>query len=285
MIFPQETLNCGGRLLDLNTPKIMGVINVTPDSFYSGSRQQQLDDVLRTAEKMLEEGATILDLGGMSSRPGAAVISVELELKRVIAPVEAIIKRFPNAIVSIDTVQSVVAKEAVAAGASMINDISAGAIDPKMYETISTLNVPYILMHMRGTPETMQQQINYQDIVKEILDFFIEQVAILRSKGLKDIIIDPGFGFGKSIRQNYELLNGLPLLQILEVPLLIGASRKSMIYKFLDITPSDALNGTTVVHVLALQNGARILRVHDVKEASEAVKIWQLMEEIKTAQA
>lgn len=260
----------------------MGVINVTPDSFYRSSRQQQLDDVLRTAEKMLQEGAAILDIGGMSSRPGAAVISPTIELERVIAPIEALVKRFPEAIVSIDTVQSVVAKQAVEAGASLINDISAGAIDDKMYDTVAALNVPYVLMHMPGTPATMQQQTNYQDLVKDILDFFIQQVTILRNKGLKDIIIDPGFGFGKTVRQNYELLNGLPLLKILEVPVLAGVSRKSMICKLLNTDPAGALNGTTAVHLLALQQGAKILRVHDVKEAMETVKIWTIMEEIKT---
>jgi len=282
MIFPQQTLNCDGTLLDLGTPKIMGVINVTPDSFFANSRQEGLADILRTAEKMLTEGADLLDIGGMSSRPGAEIISVDQELQRVITPIEAIIKRFPEAIVSIDTVHAEVAKEAVNAGSSLVNDISAGRIDPKMYDTVAELGVPYILMHMRGTPKTMQQQPDYEDVVQEILDFFIQEVALLRQKGVKDIVIDPGFGFGKTVRQNYELLHGLNLFQILEVPVLAGVSRKSMINKLLGIGPSEALNGTSVVHLLALQNGASILRVHDVQEAREVIKIWQFMEDLKS---
>jgi dihydropteroate synthase len=282
MIFPQQTLNCDGTLLDLGTPKIMGVINVTPDSFFANSRQEGLADILRTAEKMLTEGADLLDIGGMSSRPGAEIISVDQELQRVITPIDAIMKRFPEAIVSIDTVHAEVAKEAVNAGSSLVNDISAGRIDPKMYDTVAELGVPYILMHMRGTPKTMQQQPDYEDVVQEILDFFIQEVALLRQKGVKDIVIDPGFGFGKTVRQNYELLHGLNLFQILEVPVLAGVSRKSMINKLLGIGPSEALNGTSVVHLLALQNGASILRVHDVQEAREVIKIWQFMEDLKS---
>lgn len=281
MIFPQETLNCDGTLLDLGTPKIMGVINVTPDSFYADSRQEGLDDVLRTAEKMLADGADLLDIGGMSSRPGAEVISADQELHRVIAPIKAIMQRFPEAIVSIDTVHAKVAKEAVATGASLVNDISAGRIDLEMYDTIAKLGVPYVLMHMRGTPETMQKQVGSENVVQEILDFFITEVALLRQKGIKDIVIDPGFGFGKTVRQNYELLNDLNLFQILEVPVLIGVSRKSMIYKLLNCNPLEALNGSSVVHLLALQNDAKILRVHDVKEAAEVIKIWQMMEDVK----
>jgi len=282
MIFPQQTLNCDGTLLVLGTPKIMGVINVTPDSFFANSRQEGLADILRTTEKMLTEGADLLDIGGMSSRPGAEIISVDQELQRVITPIDAIMKRFPEAIVSIDTVHAEVAKAAVNAGSSLVNDISAGRIDPKMYDTVAELGVPYILMHMRGTPKTMQQQPDYEDVVQEILDFFIQEVALLRQKGVKDIVIDPGFGFGKTVRQNYELLHGLNLFQILEVPVLAGVSRKSMINKLLGIGPSEALNGTSVVHLLALQNGASILRVHDVQEAREVIKIWQFMEDLKS---
>lgn len=281
MIFPQQTLNCDGKLLDLGTPKIMGVINVTPDSFFADSRQEALADILLVAEQMLEAGADILDIGGMSSRPGAEIITVDQELQRVIAPIKAIKERFPEAIISIDTVHASVASEAVKVGASIINDISAGRIDQEMYDTVAKLGVPYILMHMRGTPATMQQQPDYEDVVREILDFFIQEVALLRQKGVKDIVVDPGFGFGKTVRQNYELLQGLNLFQILEVPVLAGVSRKSMINKLLGIGPSEALNGTSVVHLLALQNGASILRVHDVKEAREVVKIWQFMEDLK----
>lgn len=282
MIFPQQTLNCDGTLLDLGTPKIMGVINVTPDSFFANSRRESLADILHTAEKMLTEGADLLDIGGMSSRPGAEIISTDQELQRVIPAVEAIIQRFPEAIVSIDTVHAKVAKEAVNAGSSLVNDISAGRIDPDMYDTVAALGVPYLLMHMRGTPATMQQQPDYEDVVREILDFFIQEVALLRQKGVKDIVVDPGFGFGKTVRQNYELLHSLNLFQILEVPILVGVSRKSMINKLLGIGPSEALNGTSVVHLLALQNGASMLRVHDVKEAREVVKIWQFMEDLKS---
>lgn len=282
MIFPQQTLNCDGKLLDLGTPKIMGVINVTPDSFFANSRQEGLSDILLRAEQMLADGADILDIGGMSSRPGAEIISIDQELRRVITPIEAIMKRFPEAIVSIDTVHAEVAKEAVNAGSSLVNDISAGRIDPNMYDAVAELGVPYILMHMRGTPKTMQQQPDYEDVVQEILDFFIQEVALLRQKGVKDIVIDPGFGFGKTVRQNYELLHGLNLFQILEVPVLAGVSRKSMINKLLGIGPSEALNGTSVVHLLALQNGASILRVHDVKEAREVIQIWQFMEDLKS---
>ncbi len=282
MIFPQQTLNCDGTLMDLGTPKIMGVINVTPDSFFANSRREALEDILLTAEQMLAHGAAILDIGGMSSRPGAEIINIDQELQRVLSPITAIKQRFPEAIISIDTVHAKVAREAVSAGASMINDISAGRIDPEMYDAVAELGVPYILMHMRGTPQTMQQQPDYEDVVQEILDFFIQEVALLRQKGVKDIVIDPGFGFGKTIRQNYQLLSGLNLFQILEVPVLAGVSRKSMICKLLDISPSEALNGTSVVHLLALQNGASILRVHDVKEAQEVIKIWELMEDLKS---
>jgi dihydropteroate synthase len=282
MIFPQQTLNCDGTLLDLGTPKIMGVINVTPDSFFANSRREALTDILLTVEQMLGHGAAILDIGGMSSRPGAEIISIDEELQRVLSPIAAIKQRFPEAIISIDTVHAKVATEAVSAGASMVNDISAGRIDPEMYDAVAELGVPYILMHMRGTPKTMQQQSDYEDVVGEILDFFIQEVALLRKKGVKDVVIDPGFGFGKTVQQNYELLNGLNLFQILEVPVLAGVSRKSMICKLLGINPSEALNGTSVVHLLALQNGASILRVHDVKEAQEVIKIWETVEDLKS---
>lgn len=278
MIFPQQTINCGGRLLDLSSPRLMGVINITPDSFYAQSRKSHLDDILRQVEKMLQEGADIIDLGGMSSRPGAAIVSPDEEHERVLPPTRAIAQAFPEAILSIDTVHARVAKAAVSEGASLINDISAGRIDPQMYDTVADLNVPYILMHMRGKPENMQENLAYDQLVQDILDFFLAEVAILRQKGVKDVVIDPGFGFGKSVEQNYQLLKGLPLLQILEVPVLVGLSRKSMIYKLLNTTPAGALNGTSVAHLLALQGGARILRVHDVKEAKEVVTIWQQME-------
>ena len=275
MLFPQRTLNCGGHLLTLDRPLIMGIINVTPDSFFAGSRQQAIDDILATAEQMLQEGAAILDIGGMSSRPGAEMISVREEMQRVIPAIRAIMQRFPDAIVSIDTVRAEVATGAVAEGAKMVNDISAGKIDTGMYEAVAQLNVPYILMHMRGTPAHMQKEIQYDDVVQEVLKFLVEEVGKLRELGVKDIIVDPGLGFGKTIDHNYQLLHQLPVFRILEVPILIGLSRKSMIHKVLNIKAEDALNGSTALHMLALQKGAQILRVHDVAAASEVVTLWE----------
>lgn len=282
MIFPQTTLNCAGTLLDLSEPKVMGIINLTPDSFFAGSRQQGVDAALATAEKMLNEGASILDLGGMSSRPGAEVISIDEELQRVIAPIERIKKEFPEAIISIDTVHSAVAQQAVAAGAAMVNDISAGSIDPAMYPMVAGLQVPYVLMHMQGTPKTMQQAPDYEDVVQEVLDFLIAEVHKLRSYGLHDVIVDPGFGFGKTLEQNYQLLAKMHVFQILEVPILAGVSRKSMLYKLLETNAEGALNATTAAHVIALQQGARLLRVHDVKAACDAIKVWQTVEQYKS---
>lgn len=281
MIFPQTTLNCAGTLLDLSEPKVMGIINLTPDSFFAGSRKTGEEAVLATAAQMLEDGAAILDLGGMSSRPGAETISVEEELQRVISPIQAIKTRFPKAIISIDTVHSRVAREAVAAGAAIVNDISAGSMDEDMYATVAELRVPYILMHMQGSPKTMQHAPNYEDVVQEVLDFLIAEVHQLRKLGLHDVIIDPGFGFGKTLEQNYQLLAKLHVFQILEVPILAGVSRKSMIYKLLQTTPEKALHGSTAAHVLALQQGARLLRVHDVKAACDAVRVWQETEKFK----
>ena len=253
----------------------MGIINLTPDSFYSGSRNQGIESAVATADKMLREGAAILDLGGMSSRPGAETISVEEELKRVLSPIRAIKESFPDALISIDTVHSRVAQEAVEAGAALVNDISAGSLDAEMYETVAKLGVPYILMHMQGTPEHMQLAPDYEDVLQEVLDFFIKEIHDLRQLGLRDIIIDPGFGFGKTLEQNYKLLANMHIFGILEVPILAGISRKSMIYKLLDVTPNKALNGSTAAHIFALQQGAKILRVHDVRAACEAVKVWQ----------
>ena len=246
MLYEQTTLNCNGNLLDLSDPIVMGVINVTPDSFYPGSRFSGEDAVLAQAEQMLIEGSNpetsggaILDIGGMSSRPGAKIISEGEELQRVLPVVKAIIKRFPDALISIDTIRSGVAKACISEGACMVNDISAGKYDPQMFETIAALqNVPYILMHMKGdTPDTMQKQAFYDDIAVEVLDFFIKKIGILRGLGVKDIVIDPGFGFGKKINHNYTLLKQLHVFKILEVPILAGLSRKSMIWKTLNITP------------------------------------------------
>jgi len=273
------TLNCKGRLLVLDKPVVMGIINVTPDSFYTGSRFNGTDAILHIAEKMLNEGATILDIGGQSTRPGSEPISANEELKRVIGPIEAIANKFPEAFISIDTYYSAVATEAVHAGAEIVNDISAGKLDDQMIPLISTLQVPYILMHMQGTPKTMQKETQYENICKEVLDFFIKRVKETQEAGITDIIIDPGFGFGKTISQNFQLLKNFSLFKMLNLPLLAGLSRKSTIYKTLNISPEESLNGTTVLHTLSLLNGACILRVHDVKEAKEAIKLFSVYQE------
>ncbi|MEM6318301.1 MAG: dihydropteroate synthase [Bacteroidota bacterium] len=279
MLTTQQTLNCNGHLVSLETPIVMGILNVTPDSFYDGGRFQQEDAILRQAEKMIAEGATIIDIGGMSSRPGADIISVDEELKRVLSPIQSITKSFPNIILSIDTIRSKVARAAIEAGAHVINDISAGKFDDQMYSTVADLGVPYILMHMQGKPDDMQENPTYEDIGLEVLDFFIAEVGKLRTLGVKDIIIDPGFGFGKTIAHNYQLLNKIHTFKILEVPILAGVSRKSMIYKFLETTPEEALNGTTALNMIALQQGAQILRIHDVKEAVETVQLFRQVEQ------
>ncbi|MBP8114616.1 MAG: dihydropteroate synthase [Chitinophagaceae bacterium] len=267
------TLNCKGRLLVIDKPIVMGIINATPDSFYSDSRQQNTDAILKKAEQMLKEGATILDIGGQSTRPGSEKLDADVELKRVIAPIEAIYTNFPEAFISIDTYFSLVAKEAVAAGASFVNDISAGSIDSEMISTVASLNVPYVLMHMQGTPQTMQQKSVYENVTKEILDFFIQKTDELKKAGIKDIVIDLGFGFGKTIQHNFELLRNLSVFKMLNSPILLGISRKSFIYKTLNISVEDSLNGTTALHSTGLLNGACILRVHDVKEAVETINL------------
>ena len=269
------TLNCRGRLLVVDKPLVMGIINVTPDSFYSGSRHQGTDAVLRQAEQMLKDEAKILDIGGQSTRPGSEKLDVDEELKRVIAPIEAIHKNFPEAFISIDTYYSKVAANAVEAGAVIVNDISAGSIDVAMTETVAKLKVPYVLMHMQGTPQTMQQQATYDNVTKEVLDFLIKKVSELHQAGITDVIVDPGFGFGKTITHNFELLRNLSVFGILNCPLLLGISRKSTIYKTLGITVDDSLNGSTVLNTIGLINGASILRVHDVKEAIETVKLLE----------
>ncbi len=267
------TLNCKGRLLVVDKPLVMGIINTTPDSFFSGSRQESVDAVLAKAEIMIQEGATILDVGGQSTRPGSNKLTEEEELRRVIEPIVAINKNFPEIFVSIDTYYSTVATMAVAAGASIVNDISAGSIDTKMISSVAALKVPYVLMHMQGTPQTMQQQPVYENVTREILDFLIMKVNDLHKSGITDIIVDPGFGFGKSIAHNFELLRNLPVFKMLNCPLLLGISRKSTIYKTLGTTTEKSLNGTTVLHTIGLLNGASILRVHDVKEAMETIKL------------
>ena len=282
MLHPKSTLNCNGQLIDLSEPIIMGVLNVTPDSFFDGGKYKNGKALLQQVGKMISAGAMIIDVGGMSSRPGAEIINVSEELSRVIPIIKQIKEHFPTIIISIDTVRSEVARQSVAAGASIINDISAGSIDDQMFETVAELNVPYILMHMQGKPENMQQHPDYQDVTKNVLDFFIEKIGELRELGVKDIILDPGFGFGKTIQHNYQLLQNFAIFKILDLSLLAGISRKSMIYKVLDSTPEEALNGTTVLNTLALERGAKILRVHDVKEAEETITLWkQLNQEPK----
>lgn len=270
-------INCRGQLLDLSHPKIMGILNVTPDSFYDGGKYNAIDNALFQVEKMLAQGADIIDIGGMSSRPGAEVISTAEELQRVIPVVGKVSKRFPECIISVDTVKSEVAKNAVEAGAHIINDISAGQFDNNLYQTVADLAVPYILMHMNGSPKTMQLNPNYDNVVTHVTDFLIREVGILRSLGIKDIILDVGFGFGKTIENNYQLLRQLSDFQILDLPIMVGISRKSMIYKYLNIEAKEALNGTSVLHLAALQNGGNILRVHDVKAAKEVVQLWEML--------
>ena len=267
------TLNCNGRLLVVDKPLVMGIINATPDSFYEDSRQQTVDAILRQAEKMIKDDADVLDIGGQSTRPGSSVIGAEEELKRVIGAIKAIHHNFPETFISIETYFSLVAKEAVAAGASIINDISAGSMDENMFATVAALQVPYVLMHMKGTPQTMQESPRYDNVTREVLDFFIGKIDELKKAGINDIIIDPGFGFGKTIAHNFELLRDLAVFKIIDHPLLLGISRKSTIYKTLAVQPTEALNGTTVLNTIGLMNGASILRVHDVKEAKETIKL------------
>ncbi len=257
----------------LDTPKIMGILNLTPDSFYDGGKFTN-DNYLQHVEQMLNDGADIIDVGGMSSRPGATIISIKEELKRVIEPVQNIRKHFPEAVISIDTVHAKVAKLSVQSGADIVNDISAGRLDTEMLKTVGKLNVPYILMHMLGEPNNMQLNPTYKNVTLEILDFFIDKVKACRAAGIKDVVIDPGFGFGKTIEHNYTLLQHIEDLDMLELPVLIGISRKSMIYKFLNINANDSLSATSALHMVALQKGANLLRVHDVKEAKQCIDLY-----------
>jgi dihydropteroate synthase len=271
------TLNCKGRLLVVDKPLVMGIINVTPDSFYEDSRFSGTDKILSQAEKMIADGADIIDIGGQSTRPGSEAVTEEEELKRVIDGIEAIHQKFPDAIVSIDTYYATVAKKSVHAGASMVNDISAGNVDKQMIQTVAELRLPYIAMHMMGTPATMQQNANYENVTLELIDFFIQKKDECKKAGIHDVIIDPGFGFSKTIHHNFELLKNLSAFKMLDAPILIGISRKSSIYKTLGVTANEALNGTTVLNTIALMNGADILRVHDVKQAKEAIKLSSLV--------
>jgi dihydropteroate synthase len=267
------TINCRGKLIDLTSPKVMGILNITPDSFYDGGTHKNEDEVLKHVEQMLNEGATFIDIGAYSSRPNADHVSETDELKRIIPIVNLITKEFPEVLLSIDTFRSEVAKQCIEAGACMINDISAGKLDENMLHSIANLQVPYIMMHMRGNPKTMQNLTDYDDVVKDILYYFSERIAATNALGIKDVIIDLGFGFAKTIEQNFELLKKLELFKMIEKPLLVGVSRKSMIYKTLETSAKDALNGTSVLNTIALQKGASILRVHDVKEALECIKL------------
>lgn len=271
------TINCKGALIDLSSPKVMGILNVTPDSFYDGGTYKRDRDILDHVEKMLQEGATFIDIGGYSSRPGAEHVSDDEELLRVVPIIELILKRFPETLISIDTFRSKVAKASVEAGAAMVNDISAGRLDEDMMPTIGQLNVPYIMMHMKGTPQNMQEHADYKDIVHEVTYYFSEHIARAYSFGIKDLVIDPGFGFAKTLEQNYELLGKLELLKLMDLPILVGLSRKSMIYKLLKTDAKQALNGTTTLNTLALTKGASILRVHDVKEAMECVRLTNML--------
>jgi len=267
------TINCKGKLIDFSTPKVMGILNITPDSFFDGGKYKNEHDILSQTEKMLMDGATFIDVGAYSSRPGAKHISEEEELQRIIPVIELLINKFPEIIISVDTFRSKVAIETIKIGAALINDISGGTMDVSMFKTIAKLQVPYILMHMQGTPQNMQQNPIYKNVTSDIISFFAEQIFKLQQLKVNDVIIDVGFGFGKTIAHNFDILKSLKLFKSLEVPILAGISRKSMLYKTLEITPQEALNATTVANTIALLNGANLLRVHDVKEAVEAIKI------------
>jgi dihydropteroate synthase len=272
------TINCKGELIDLSSPKVMGILNITPDSFYDGGKHKNEIDLLKHVELMLEEGATFIDIGAYSSRPNADHISASEELHRIVPIVHLILEKFPEALLSIDTFRSDVAKQCIEAGAALVNDISAGKLDNNMLATIAKLQVPYIMMHMRGNPKTMKDLTEYDDLVKDMLYYFSERIAKANAMGINDVIIDPGFGFAKTIAQNFELLSKLELFSTVEKSLLIGVSRKSMIYKTLKTSAKEALNGTSILNTIALQKGASVLRVHDVKEAMECIKLVELID-------
>lgn len=267
------TLNCKGRLLIIDKPIVMGIINVTPDSFFEDSRHQTVEDIVQKSAQMLHDGATIIDIGGQTTKPGSEEVGSTEEIRRVLPVIETLTQKFPGIYISIDTYHAAVAKAAIEAGASIVNDVSGGMMDAAMLTTVATLNVPYICMHMQGTPQTMQLHPTYENVTKEVLDYFIERLGACKLAGIKDVIIDVGFGFGKTITHNFQLLKEIAVFKMLEVPILAGLSRKSTIYKTLGISAHEALNGTTVLNTVALQNGASILRVHDVKEANEAIML------------
>ncbi len=273
-------MNCNGKLITFDTPKVMGILNITPDSFYSKSRIEE-KNLFQTAEQMLIDGATFIDIGGYSSRSNAAEVTQAEEIQRVIPTIEKLVSYFPDIQISVDTFRSEVARLSLEAGAKIINDISASELDPQMWNIVKKYQVPYIVMHMRGTPQNMQQNTEYQDITKEILYYFSEKKDQARKYQLNDLIIDPGFGFSKTLSQNYELIQHLNLFKTLGCPILVGISRKTMIYKLLETSPEEALNGTTALHTFALLNGADILRVHDVKQAMECIKIVKELQKNK----
>jgi dihydropteroate synthase len=268
------TINCKGQLIDLSYPKVMGILNITPNSFFDGGMYKNESEILSRVEKMISEGASFIDIGAYSSKPSAAFVSEQEEIERIVPIVNLVLKHFPATMLSIDTFRAKVAKTCIESGAAMINDISGGLLDDKMLETVAQYKVPYIMMHMRGTPQTMQTLTQYDAIVKEMLFYFSERVAAARALGINDLIVDPGFGFAKTLEQNFEVFQKLALFNSLELPILIGISRKSMIYKTLNTSAKEALNGTTVLNALALSKGAKILRVHDVKEAMECISLY-----------
>ena len=274
---PHFSINCKGELIDLTTPKVMGILNITPDSFYDGGRFKDSKSVLDQVEKMLVEGATFIDLGAYSSRPGADFVSVDEELKRIVPVVALILKVFPDCIISIDSFRSRVAIECAAVGASICNDISAGKLDPKMMETVGQLKMPYIMMHMKGTPQNMHKQTDYKHLITDIYHYFSERIQLAKEHRITDLILDLGFGFAKTTEQNYKLLRHMEFFSNLNLPMLTGVSRKSMIYKVLECTAAEALNGTTALHMMALANGSKILRVHDVKQAQECVQLYNVL--------
>ena len=268
-----RSINCKGKLLSFSQPLVMGILNITPNSFFDGGQHNSMKNAVTQTKKMLDDGADIIDIGGYSSQPNADFVTEEMEIDRLIPVIEVMVKTFPDIIISVDTFRAAVAEKAIEHGAAIINDISGGTLDENMFDVVGKHQVPYILMHMRGTPQNMQQFVDYDDLVSDIIYYFSERLEKAYQAGIKDVIIDPGFGFSKTLAQNYELLSKLNMFQHLDVPILAGVSRKSMIYNLLSISPKEALNGTTVLNTLALTKGADILRVHDVKEAIECVKI------------
>jgi len=274
----KNSINLGGRLIDFSVPAVMGVLNVTPDSFYEGGKTQDEQEMVSIVEEMIMEGADIIDIGAVSTRPGAPLASTKTELERLLPAVLAVRKAFPDIAISVDTFRSWVALRVIEeAGPVIINDISGGTLDPKMYETVARVQMPYVLCHIQGTPRNMQDNPQYEDVVKDISNFFSEKVKLLTKMGVNDIIIDPGFGFGKNMQHNYDLMNRLDSFKVFQLPVLVGLSRKSMIWRLLSIKPEEALNGTTVLNTMALMGGADILRVHDVKEAAEAITLFEAL--------